>query len=255
MVNLTYRSSPALYRAREWSAGGAIGALRHMEASYLQSWLVGKHWGDWRTEDRWLWRLSTAHGSKGTVGDIGIHLVDFATFGAASDIVSLTSRVKTFHKAEGDRIGNYSSTPTTPSSCRSSSATAPSASSTPPASPPATPTRSTFAVRRQGGLSSTPTAGNRRSRSAPAATLKPEMAEGARRPCRRPISVSPALRAARTAIRLPSRRQYPARPRSLSRWASAKVAVARSAPLTRRLRINTPAGKPRAGRARIAEAA
>ena len=41
------------------------------------------------------------------VGDIGIHLVDFATFGAASDIVSLTSRVKTFHKAEGDRIGDY----------------------------------------------------------------------------------------------------------------------------------------------------
>ena len=41
------------------------------------------------------------------VGDIGIHILDFATFAAASDIASLTSRVKTFHKAEGDRIGDY----------------------------------------------------------------------------------------------------------------------------------------------------
>lgn len=107
MVNLTYRASPALQKARQMMVAGEIGELRHFEASYLQSWLVGKHWGDWRTEDRWLWRLSTAHGSKGTVGDIGIHVIDFATFGAASDIVALTSRVKTFHKAKGDRIGEY----------------------------------------------------------------------------------------------------------------------------------------------------
>ena len=107
MVNLTYRASPALDKARQLVEAGKIGALRHFEASYLQSWLVGKHWGDWRTEDRWLWRLSTKHGSKGVVGDIGIHLIDFATFAAASDVASLSSRVKTFHKAKGDRIGAY----------------------------------------------------------------------------------------------------------------------------------------------------
>jgi predicted dehydrogenase len=107
MVNLTYRASPALYKARQLVEAGKIGALRHFEASYLQSWLVGKHWGDWRSGDRWLWRLSTKHGSKGVVGDIGIHLIDFATFAAASDVASLSSRVKTFHKAPGDRIGQY----------------------------------------------------------------------------------------------------------------------------------------------------
>jgi predicted dehydrogenase len=107
MVNLTYRSSPAIERAREIMRSGEIGELRHFEASYLQSWLVGKHWGDWRTEGRWLWRLSSAHGSKGVVGDIGIHIVDFATYGAASDIASMCSQIKTFHKAEGDRIGEY----------------------------------------------------------------------------------------------------------------------------------------------------
>ena len=47
-------------RCRARSASSAISKRR-----YLQSWLVGKHWGDWRTEERWLWRLSTAHGSQG----------------------------------------------------------------------------------------------------------------------------------------------------------------------------------------------
>jgi predicted dehydrogenase len=107
MVNLTYRASPALYKARQLVEDGKIGELRHFEASYLQSWLVGKQWGDWRTEDRWLWRLSTKHGSKGVVGDIGIHLIDFATFAAGSDVAWLSSKVKTFHKAKRDKIGQY----------------------------------------------------------------------------------------------------------------------------------------------------
>jgi predicted dehydrogenase len=107
MVNLSYRSSPALQRARELVVNGELGTIRHFEASYLQSWLVGKHWGDWRVEDRWLWRLSSAHGSKGVVGDVGIHILDFATYAAASDVTSLNSRIKTFHKAPGDRIGEY----------------------------------------------------------------------------------------------------------------------------------------------------
>ncbi|HMN85177.1 MAG TPA: Gfo/Idh/MocA family oxidoreductase [Bauldia sp.] len=107
MVNLTYRASPALQKARAMVVAGEIGEIRHMDASYFQSWLVGRHWGDWRTEERWLWRLSGAHGSKGVVGDVGIHIVDFATYAAASDIASLSSRTKTFHKADGDRIGAY----------------------------------------------------------------------------------------------------------------------------------------------------
>ena len=60
MVNLTYRGSPAVEKAREIVVSGEIGEIRHFEASYLQSWLVGNHWGDWKSEDRWLWRLSSA---------------------------------------------------------------------------------------------------------------------------------------------------------------------------------------------------
>ena len=86
---------------------GEIGEVRHVQASYLQSWLTGRHWGDWRTEERWLWRLSSAHGSKGVLGDIGVHILDFVTYGTGLDIVGLSARMKTFDKAEGGVIDVY----------------------------------------------------------------------------------------------------------------------------------------------------
>lgn len=107
MVNLTYRNAYAIQRARQMIDAGEIGAVRHIEASYLQSWLTAGHWGDWRTEERWLWRLSTAHGSNGVLGDIGIHLIDFVTFGSGLEVAALGARLKTFDKAEGGRIGAY----------------------------------------------------------------------------------------------------------------------------------------------------
>ena len=107
MVNLSYRNVAALQKARSLIAAGEIGDIRHVEASYRQSWLVGKHWGDWRTEAMWLWRLSEKHGSKGVLGDVGIHILDFATHAIGMMPVSLQARVKTFHKAKGDKIGEY----------------------------------------------------------------------------------------------------------------------------------------------------
>lgn len=107
MVNLTYRNSPAIHEARRMVQADEIGELRHVEASYRQSWLVSKSWGDWRVEDKWLWRLSSRHGSTGVLGDVGIHILDFATYGADQDIVNLHADLVTFPKAEGDRIGDY----------------------------------------------------------------------------------------------------------------------------------------------------
>lgn len=107
MVNLTYRNVAQLQRAREIVTSGEIGAVKHVEASYLQSWLVSKAWGDWRTESQWLWRLSKKHGSNGTLGDIGIHILDFASYGSGLEIDHVFTRLKTFDKAEGNRIGEY----------------------------------------------------------------------------------------------------------------------------------------------------
>ena len=107
MINLSYRNMPAMHMAADMVARGAIGEVRHFEASYLQSWLTQDAWGDWRAMPQWLWRLSTMHGSKGTLGDIGIHIVDFATFVAGSGIADLSCRLATFPKAPGNRIGDY----------------------------------------------------------------------------------------------------------------------------------------------------
>lgn len=107
MVNLTYRNVPALQEAARMVASGAIGQIRHFEASYLQSWLTQDAWGAWDKEPQWLWRLSTAHGSKGVLGDVGIHILDYATFIAGLDVAEISCRLATFDKAAGGRIGDY----------------------------------------------------------------------------------------------------------------------------------------------------
>jgi predicted dehydrogenase len=104
MVNLTYRNVAEVQKARQMVLAGEIGRVRHIEASYLQSWLVSKAWGDWATESQWLWRLSTKHGSNGVLGDVGIHILDFAGYGAATDVEHIFARLKTFDKAPGNRI-------------------------------------------------------------------------------------------------------------------------------------------------------
>ncbi len=107
MVNLSYRNVPALQKAASMVRDGQIGIVRHFEASYLQSWLTQPAWGDWKTDPKWLWRVSTAHGSKGVLGDVGIHILDFATFIAGQDAEAVSCLLKTFDKAPGGRIGDY----------------------------------------------------------------------------------------------------------------------------------------------------
>ncbi len=107
MVNLRYRGLPVMQMARALVEDGMIGDVRHIDAAFLHSWLVGTHWGDWRTEERWLWRLSSAHGSKGVLGDLGIHILDFACYVADQMPASIHCRLKTFPKAEGEVIGVY----------------------------------------------------------------------------------------------------------------------------------------------------
>ncbi len=106
-VNLTYRNVSALQRAKTLIAEGAIGQIRHIEASYLQSWLTQPAWGDWRTEDAWLWRLSKAHGSMGVLGDVGVHILDFVSYATGLGFSQVSADLHTISKAPGDRIGEY----------------------------------------------------------------------------------------------------------------------------------------------------
>ncbi|MCY3021082.1 MAG: Gfo/Idh/MocA family oxidoreductase [Planctomycetota bacterium] len=104
-VNFSYRNNPATQKAAALVAAGRLGRIIHVEGSYLQSWLVSKIWGDWRTSEAMMWRLSTRHGSGGTLCDIGVHLYDLASF-VVGDIVALTCDLKTFDKGV-KRIGQY----------------------------------------------------------------------------------------------------------------------------------------------------
>ena len=46
-------------------------------------------------------------GSNGALGDIGIHIVDFTSYGAGLDVAHVFGRLKTFDKAPGNKIGDY----------------------------------------------------------------------------------------------------------------------------------------------------
>jgi len=105
MVNFSYRKSSGLQSIANLLQSGKLGTVRHVQASYYQSWLTSKHWGDYKKNDTWLWRLSTKHGSMGTLGDIGVHIFDFVTF-PAGNIKKINAKLKTF-KDKGDRIGEY----------------------------------------------------------------------------------------------------------------------------------------------------
>ena len=107
MVNFSYRNSSGLQKAAKLVASGAIGRVLHVESSYLQSWLTQPAWGDWHTGSAWLWRLSTAHGSLGVLGDIGCHIYDMTCL-LAGDLKRIFCRLETFDKGvPGNRIGPY----------------------------------------------------------------------------------------------------------------------------------------------------
>ncbi|MDD5261496.1 MAG: Gfo/Idh/MocA family oxidoreductase [Methylacidiphilales bacterium] len=106
MVNFSYRNWPAIHGIAKVIQSGEIGEIRHVEASYLQAWLASKVWGDWHNTPALLWRLSSRHGSKGVLGDVGVHILDFATF-PVGPISKVYCRLKAFHKAPRNRIGEY----------------------------------------------------------------------------------------------------------------------------------------------------
>ena len=95
MVNLSYRNSSGWQSLSKMIQNNELGPVRHVDASYYQSWLTCKYWGDWKEEQKWLWRLSENHGSKGVLGDLGVHIFDFASY-PVGKINKINCRLKTF---------------------------------------------------------------------------------------------------------------------------------------------------------------
>jgi predicted dehydrogenase len=106
MVNLSYRNSAAIHKAHQIVQQGVLGRIMHVEASYLQSWLSRADWTSKNLRPGMLWRLSTKHGSKGVLGDLGVHIIDFATY-PAGDAQRVDCRLKAFPKTKTNRHGEY----------------------------------------------------------------------------------------------------------------------------------------------------
>lgn len=104
-MNFSKRNVYGTQKAAQMIADGEIGRVMHVECSYFQSWLVSKAWGNWRTDEPWLWRLSTKHGSAGVLGDIGVHVYDMASF-IVGDIARINCDLKTFDKGVS-QVGEY----------------------------------------------------------------------------------------------------------------------------------------------------
>jgi predicted dehydrogenase len=100
MVNFSYRRSAALQKAMELMKEGALGDLRLAHGFYLQSWVGAPVWGHWSNET-WLWRLQTAAGSGGVLGDIGCHLLDLAT-SVTGDVKKIRCTLTTYPKVGED---------------------------------------------------------------------------------------------------------------------------------------------------------
>lgn len=96
MINFSYRSSAALQRAIHVTQSGQLGALRHVHSHYLQSWLSADMWGNW-TKEAFLWRLATASGSGGVLGDVGCHILDLTT-AVGGEVARLRCDLRTFAK-------------------------------------------------------------------------------------------------------------------------------------------------------------
>jgi predicted dehydrogenase len=98
MINFSYRKSAAFQKAIALVAAGQLGALRHVHSFYLQSWLSSDVWGNW-SKEAFLWRLQTAAGSGGVLGDLGCHILDLTT-AVGGEVARVRCDLRTFAKID-----------------------------------------------------------------------------------------------------------------------------------------------------------
>ncbi len=80
MVNLSYRDWPAIQAVEAIVRSGEIGEVRHVEDE-LPAGLAGQQDLGRLAHDACLaLAFSEKHGSGGVLGDVGVYIVDFATF-------------------------------------------------------------------------------------------------------------------------------------------------------------------------------
>ena len=111
MIDFSYRRSSAMQEAIRLARTGALGEIRQVQSSYLQSWLSCHP--AWNNTDDWtasylLWKLSTAAGSRGVLGDLGCHLLDLTT-ACSEEISAVRCELRSYPKptADGAMVTEY----------------------------------------------------------------------------------------------------------------------------------------------------
>ena len=104
-VNFSYRNAPATQKLAELVQSGEYGKVITFEAHYKQSWVSTNCWGDYRTSKQWQWRMSTRHGSMGTLGDTGVHIYDLTRF-VCGDFDEIICQLDHYDK-DVNEVGEY----------------------------------------------------------------------------------------------------------------------------------------------------
>lgn len=104
-VWFNYRRVPAVALAHKLVAGGALGRIYHVRASYLQSW--------GGPETPLLWRFQSDIAGSGAHGDLNAHIIDAVRFVTGEEIVRVDGAIEhTFIEErtliEGDAGGEIS---------------------------------------------------------------------------------------------------------------------------------------------------
>jgi len=89
MVAFNYRFVPAVRKARDLIASGALGKIYHFRAMYLQDWIL-PHFNT-----PFLWRHNKEISGTGALGDFS-HIIDIGHFLLGSRIKSVQSTLKNF---------------------------------------------------------------------------------------------------------------------------------------------------------------
>ena len=102
VVNFSGRNNPLLTAALSCVREGDIGRVRYMEAAYMQNRLDSRILDDPHEEKRLVWRLSTAAGSAGVIGELGSVLYDFAgeICGKLTDVSTTIKNIAGFDEVE-----------------------------------------------------------------------------------------------------------------------------------------------------------
>ncbi|HEY3341262.1 MAG TPA: Gfo/Idh/MocA family oxidoreductase [Anaerolineae bacterium] len=104
-VNFTHRNTPCFSLARKLIAAGDIGQPYHVQADYLQDWLLSaeRSTASAPLAARHIWRMDKRVAGSGELGDLGAHVLDLL-YGFAGDYSTVSAQLPAFpglHTSDG----------------------------------------------------------------------------------------------------------------------------------------------------------